>query len=636
MSYNNQNQIQKTKEDLNYTTSYTYSDESCINKPISITNINNQTTTYEYDTLCKQIKQTEPNARETQTFYDDQDETIDLGIDYQNVGFDSIDGLKSVYSITTRTNTGLWSKRYFNRFGKVIRAVKIGDDNRKIYKDTIYNKRGLKKAVSMPYFKGKIIDNTNYIEYRYDLLNRVVKKLKPGNNGQVVTLYDYDGLKSSETKPNGVVKTTYKDILNNPIKVTENDSTILYKYDSHANLIQTNTNGKIIDITYDILNKKTSLKDPSAGLIRYEYNLYNNLINQTDNKNETTSMSYDKLGRVVKKTTPEGITTFSYDSSSYGIGKLSSTTNPNSSVRYEYDNFARLFSKIKTIDAKEFETQYAYNSNNQITNTSYPSDLNVKKEYDANGKLKNISIPKKDIWDYDYLALEISFQMTLRRIADLERKAITYETKAKEYMNQALKYKEYAKLYQAKSDKHEAEVDSLTQIATQVQKQADINQRNASKYRKLANKYYKKFGNVSLKYVSTENGKHYYANNNCTNTNWKGQCIRKRGFEVSLPTWMIEDETYYVPGAKSCGWKSGCRSTPGHYATRPQSTINVSDIYNKWANYYQKRSDEDPNKSDQEKADSHLQVAKEYAKMAREQTNILLDITNELKVTGYF
>jgi len=283
LKYDSINRIVEKTDALGYKTKFFYKNDICINKPTSISNINDQSTSYEYNAVCEVVKTIEPNGRTTEVFYDNEAEQIDLGIDYQNIGFDSLIGLKSIYSITKRTNTGLWDKKYFNRFGKVIRVVKIGDDDRKIYKDIIYNKKGLKKAVSLPYFKGKIMDKVNYTQYKYDELNRITQSIKPKENVQIITKYNYDGLKTTITKANNSKRMIRKNILDKEVKIEEENSVILYKYDSLLNLIQTNTNGKIIDVKYDILNRKISLDDPSIGLIKYEYNKFNNLIKQTNN-----------------------------------------------------------------------------------------------------------------------------------------------------------------------------------------------------------------------------------------------------------------------------------------------------------------------------------------------------------------
>lgn len=55
-------------------------------------------------------------------------------------------------------------------------------------------------------------------------------------------------------------------------------------------------------------------------------NTLGELTSQTDAKAQTSTMTYDKLGRMTKRIEPEGATTWQYDTKANGIGKLASVT----------------------------------------------------------------------------------------------------------------------------------------------------------------------------------------------------------------------------------------------------------------------------------------------------------------------
>lgn len=633
IKYDEFNRIVEQSNTLNQKELFSYSNTTCIYKPISSTDINNQTTTYQYDTLCEKIKIIEPNGRITNIVYNNTQEQIDLGIDYQDIGFDSLEGMKSIYTITETTNTGFWNKKYFNSFGEVIRIVKNNNDNKKIYQDIIYNKKGLKKAISKPYFKGKIIDNTNYIEYKYDMLNRVIEESEPKQNGKITTLYNYDKLTTIITKPSENIKTIITNIFGKPIKVMENDSIIIYKYNSNLNLIQTNTNGKIINMKYDILNRKIYLNDPSVGVIRYKYNKFNNIKEQTNNKNEKLLITYDNLGRIIQKNNEGKISIFEYDKASYGIGKLSYTSNNNTNITYKYDNYGRLLSKTKLINNQEFKTQYGYNSDNKITNTIYPSNLSIKKQYYNEDLLNKIVIQQKDIWDYDYLVLEKSFKDTVQKIEELETQSLQYEQTAKEYMQNAIRYKEYANTYQNKTTEYKDEIQTLKNIASDFEKKANDYQQYATKYKKLAHYYWKEFNEIPLMYYGTSNDNYYYGNYNYTDK------------YVALPTWMAENDKDYTPQAQKTKC-TGCHC-PYAYVEPPIANINIGDTYNKWSNYYQDKATTEQSKANTYKnqandkqtlanenqtlANNYIQASVDYAQMAREEIDLIADLMSGLE-----
>jgi YD repeat-containing protein len=59
-----------------------------------------------------------------------------------------------------------------------------------------------------------------------------------------------------------------------------------------------------------------------TGETNYIYNPLGELISQTDAKGQTISFRYDKLGRMIERTEPEGTSTWQYDTAAKGIGKL--------------------------------------------------------------------------------------------------------------------------------------------------------------------------------------------------------------------------------------------------------------------------------------------------------------------------
>ena len=57
---------------------------------------------------------------------------------------------------------------------------------------------------------------------------------------------------------------------------------------------------------YDVLGRRTLHSDPSAGATETTYNGFGETVTETDANDDTTTYTYDVLGRVEKVTSPDG------------------------------------------------------------------------------------------------------------------------------------------------------------------------------------------------------------------------------------------------------------------------------------------------------------------------------------------
>jgi len=552
--------------------------------------------------------------------------------------------------VTTRTSTGKWSRVYYDAFGKKVREVTQGTTNKdgdikKIYTDYVYNKKGELIAKTIPYFEGYFAgDNTNWIRFKRDILGRVIEQINPSSRGDIVTKISYDGFKVTSISPKGFTKTTYTNALEQKIKVVENDgSTIEYFYDPNGNIIKTIANNKVITFKYDKFNRKIYMNDPSLGEWHYYYNAFGELIKQTDAKGVSTTIKYDKLGRVIKKQIGNTITTFTYDTAQNGIGKIASSSNGLVTKYYKYDNLGRLVKVTQDIDDLEFNTEYKYNQDGQLIQKIMPSGLNLYYDYETNGALKSIAIPKKDIWDYDYISLEDKLKKTFEYINELQGKVANAEDKIKELNKDYTKYLQLARYYEANSKKYKKELDALNRLKQNILRQRNRYQSIANSYRSKARYYYRRFGKIVFTYVRAVGSRYYYKNTSCTHHNWKGRCTRRRTVYAYVPKWIIDRQAKSRYCAYS--WKHT------HCWWGPKKYIIVSDEYNKIADYYQyyankfeanrKRKLNNVNSKinyNNKKynefvklAQEAQQIAKEKAQKAREEANFLRKLERELE-----
>src|SRR5205823_5756704 len=75
----------------------------------------------------------------------------------------------------------------------------------------------------------------------------------------------------------------------------------------HWRLIrQTDPRGKATTVTYDGLNRITTIVDALNGVTRFTYDPNGNLLTVTDARSGTTTYTYDSMDRVVSRTDPLG------------------------------------------------------------------------------------------------------------------------------------------------------------------------------------------------------------------------------------------------------------------------------------------------------------------------------------------
>ncbi|WP_225879689.1 hypothetical protein [Abyssogena phaseoliformis symbiont] len=91
-------------------------------------------------------------------------------------------------------------------------------------------------------------------------------------------------------------------------------------------------------------------------------------------------------------------------------------------------------------------------------------------------------------------------------------------------------------------NRYEGYADRLGYYSDRYYQYYQAYQRTVNSFRAEANYYYRMFGNATLSYVRTVNGKHYYRNTDCTSKNWKGSCRRQNNYHAYIPTWMISNQ----------------------------------------------------------------------------------------------
>jgi RHS repeat-associated protein len=408
--------------------------------------------TYYYDTLGNLIRRTESSGKDTQYIYDQNSNLIKEIDTYGNRSEYFYDGVgnkieyvnklggKTVYVydgenrlVSEKAGVKITTYEY-NLDAQVVRQT---DQFGNYY---IYEYDGKGRLI-------KTLDNRgNLSTKQYDAADRVTKEMDEFGN---VTEYQFDGRGLLTTKnvagvnesyeydaKNRLIKTTFDngtfekltyDEVGNLVKKVDSKNNIFeYQYDANKNMIEerqtfdnqlltiTNTyennllktaadsNGKVATNSYDQFGRLVATQDNLGKSVRYDYDLYQNVILETDENNHQKTTAYDLLNRKIKESDWLGNnTTYEYDAgdnvtkTTDGRGffettiydafnnKLLFADKNNHQTVYEYNGVGLL---AKQIDAYGVETVYNYDTFGQLTDIFQAGRRIASYHYDNYGR----------------------------------------------------------------------------------------------------------------------------------------------------------------------------------------------------------------------------------------------------------
>ncbi|MCD0467646.1 RHS repeat-associated core domain-containing protein [Flavobacterium sp. ENC] len=274
--------------------------------------------------------------------------------------------------ITATAEDGSATMETFDGWGRKVREGSkniAGNFSFVYYLYDIYDR---KYKVSEPYF-GNVPRQWN--ETKYDSYGRVTENISFTGKTTKIT---YSGLRTT-VNDGTKSKTTVKDAIGNVVAVTDTPGgTIKYSYYANGNLKETDYDGIKTSILQDKWGRKIQLDDPSAGIIKYTYNDFDELIKE-ENNNGITNYKLNAFGKPEEKTIAgpktNSRTTYAYNpatklltGSTFTDFKNGSTTISNS---YLYDNWQRVNKVIETTPYATFTKIFGYDAFGRVNTETY-------------------------------------------------------------------------------------------------------------------------------------------------------------------------------------------------------------------------------------------------------------------------
>lgn len=181
-----------------------------------------------------------------------------------------------------------------------------------------------------------------------------------------------------------------------------------YDYDARGNLLQVRDglNYVVETIAYNARGMKVSQTSQDTGQWTWTRDALGETTAMRDAKQQAITYSYDALGRLTSRGTPDGVTTLSWGNSaaSRNIGRLAGLASPGYAESFAYDAAGRPSSRTIVTDAT-YRYDFSYDALGLLDTMTYPATgfgprLAIRHAYDA-GKLVRIydsAAPQDSIW----------------------------------------------------------------------------------------------------------------------------------------------------------------------------------------------------------------------------------------------
>jgi RHS repeat-associated protein len=315
---------------------------------------------------------------------------------------------------------------------------------------TTYDPLGRVSSVARPY-----LDNDTQIAtvtYSYDDLGRVTEQNNP-DGGKIQHSYSdgtsyYTAMKTTVSGADIASRSswTVTNSLGQTLSVTDayNNKTS-YAYDAFGNLTNvTDPAGNEVNRTYSIRGHLLSSNDADSGTTSFVSNGLGELRIRTDNRQDTVTMLYDKLGRMTQQrftshdgTAQNWLHKWSYDvadgstscSDSFSCGQLVQATTEGAYERDEnYDAFGRNFRTTivpgNGIAARTTTTHF--DGFGRVSSTTYPSQFVASYVYNDQNYLSAVTNGDDGPSIWKATARDASFNVTHETFGS--NKAVTTRT----------------------------------------------------------------------------------------------------------------------------------------------------------------------------------------------------------------
>ena len=404
--------------------------------------IEDLTTTFEYNPTGTLKKETNPYALSTQYFYDAWDRLTKV-TDYLGKSANTVYTKSgNNYTVTATADDGGGSITVYDALKRVITSSQKDVLGQWVSKSYQYDKFDRPYRESEPYIGGSA---TQWNTTDYDFFGRVNKITS--FTGKVTNI-SYTNQSVSVNDGTKTVVTT-KNALGNVTQVTDPGGAITYTYYGNGAMKNSTFGGITISMEQDAWGRKTKLIDPSAGTYSYEYNRFGEMTKEITPKGNTL-YAYSPLGKLNTKTVTGDASTnmvinYTYDPVTKLPKTIALVTNNDGNTgttTFNYDSYKRVSSTVENSTYTTFTKTFAYDAFGRVDSEESKAQLGTKtstvkvKNTYAYGQLKNVNdfTTSEELWNVT--GLNARGQVTTSTMGAAMKRTNSYDTFG--YLTQAL------------------------------------------------------------------------------------------------------------------------------------------------------------------------------------------------------
>jgi RHS repeat-associated protein len=228
----------------------------------------------------------------------------------------------------------------------------------------------------------------------FNTLSELYQDVNAAGTSAVTTTYGYDANanQTSIDAPLGRNTIPAYDALNRLDQITDPNSGITkIGYDANDNVASVlDPRSFTTAYTHDGFNEVTKLVSPDTGTSSSTYDSAGNLKTTTDGRSALGTYTYDALNRMTQLAYADQTINFTYDSGTYGIGRLTGASDANHTMAWTYNAQGRITGKSQTVAAVTKSVGYGY-TNDDLTSIVTPSGQTVVYAY-TNHQITSITI----------------------------------------------------------------------------------------------------------------------------------------------------------------------------------------------------------------------------------------------------
>ena len=402
---------------LGYTSTTTY--DYRIGKPLSITDLNGNTMSYEYDAAGRLVRLKGPNEGASVPYT--------ILMEYHPRGYGH-DAPTYSYAVTSHydiqhPDDPIQTILYCDGLGRMIQTKKdaeVEDEPMHIVSGkVVYDCFGRTVAQYHPVVEPleNMGYNQNYVSSTltatsYDVLDRPLKVVLPTNDS-TITEYGF-GTHSGKTyfrttaiDPNGIAITTLTGTRKQQIKtVAPCNAVTTFTYDPLGQLkTSTDPCHYTTSYTYDMLGRMTQRVHPDAGTDTYLYDGAGNMVKHATQvlaiAGETVNYyySYNRLDSIIYPINPQNNVRYTYGDSTAGNnqrGRIALMEDASGFQTFFYGKMGEVTENNRTFVLPNesycysFKMKYAYDSWNRVQTITYPDGEVVYYKYNTGGMLDTV------------------------------------------------------------------------------------------------------------------------------------------------------------------------------------------------------------------------------------------------------